>query len=62
MDWDEPRAQPKRTIAVGDDLTNASVEDLKARIEALRAEIVRTEAELTTKSARKSAADALFKR
>ncbi|MFZ4806678.1 MAG: DUF1192 domain-containing protein [Hyphomicrobiaceae bacterium] len=62
MDWDEARPRPARTITVGDDLTALSVEDLAARITALQAEIARTNDELATKAARKSAADALFRK
>jgi len=62
MDWDEARPRPVRAITVGDDLTALSVEDLTARVAALQAEIARTNAELETKAARKSAADALFRK
>ncbi len=62
MDWDEARPRPARTITVGDDLTALSVEELEARVAALQAEIVRSNAELATKAARKSAADALFRK
>ena len=61
MDWDEVRAKPQAVITVGADLTALSVEDLQARIAALRAEIERVTTELDAKRARASAADALFK-
>lgn len=42
------------------DLETLSVEDLKDRIDDLKAQITACEAELAKKSAHKSAADALF--
>lgn len=42
------------------DLERLSVEDLRERIDALKAEIAVCEAELAKKDAHKSAADALF--
>ena len=62
MDWDEARSRPAaQTITVGEDLATQSVDDLEQRIAVLEAEIARTRTELTTKRARKSAADALFR-
>ena len=43
------------------DLERMSVEDLKERIEALKAEIAACEAEIERKKAHKSAADDFFK-
>lgn len=58
----EPR--PVRGQALRDlqreDLDGYAVEDLEARAEILRNEIVRTEAAATSKRQRKSDADALF--
>ncbi|MBV9510105.1 MAG: DUF1192 domain-containing protein [Caulobacteraceae bacterium] len=45
-----------------EDLEPYGVEELSARIAALRAEIARTEAQLDRKQAGRAAADALFKR
>ena len=45
---------------IREDLDGYAVEDLEARAEALRAEILRTEAAVTTKRQKKSPADALF--
>jgi uncharacterized small protein (DUF1192 family) len=45
-----------------EDLEPYGVGDLKARIEELGAEIVRTQAQLERKQAGRAAADALFKR
>lgn len=61
MDWDDVRPRPKAVITVGEDLTTQSVAELEERVAALEAEIVRVRAELATKQARASAADALFK-
>lgn len=62
MDWDDTRQPPTLLLTVGDDLTTLSVEDLRARVAALEAEIRRTEAELASKEARRSAADAFFRK
>ena len=62
MDLDDFKPRPSRQVAVGDDLTALSVTDLEARVAMLKAEIQRTEAEIAVKSARKSAADALFRK
>ena len=61
MDWDEVRPKPQAQITVGADLTTLSVQELEARVAALKAEIVRVETELASKRARVTAADALFK-
>lgn len=58
---DEPRKKPK-PHEIGQDLALLSRAELNERIEMLRAEIVRLEAELEAKGASKSAADALFRR
>lgn len=58
---DEPR-KPKKAHEIGQDLSLLSVGDLRERIEALRGEIARLEAELSAKGASKQAADALFRR
>lgn len=60
MDWDE--SKPKPVIAVGDNLANLSVLDLRERIEALRAEIDRIEAAMTAKQSTQQAAEDVFKR
>ncbi len=43
-----------------EDLDGYSVEDLKARIETLQAEIARSQAAIDGKSSQRNAADALF--
>ena len=61
MDWDD-KPKPQRVITVGDDLSTMSIVELDQRVAALKAEIVRVEAERKAKSARNAAADQLFKR
>ncbi len=58
---EEPRRKP-RTHEIGQDLSLLSVDELTERIELLREEIRRLEAELQAKGATKSAAEALFRR
>lgn len=60
MDWDEPVNKASKTIAVGEDLSNLGVAELAVRIEALKAEIGRVEAELGKKKAQAEAASKLF--
>jgi uncharacterized small protein (DUF1192 family) len=47
--------------AVGDDLSELSVEELKVRIEAFESEIVRLKADIDLKQSTKLAADSFFK-
>ena len=56
--------KPKIKIAheIGQDLTLLSVEELGARVQLLRDEIQRIEADMTQKRASRSAADQFFKR
>ena len=62
MDWDEPRAKPGRTIAIGEDLSTHSVAELEAtQFEALSAEIERSRAQVAAKKAHSAAASAIFK-
>ncbi len=56
---DRPKKQPVHEI--GQDLSLLSVAELEARIESLRAEILRLEADRAGKQRSRSAADALFK-
>lgn len=63
MDWDE--LQPKKAakaVTLGESLETFSVAELEQRIEELRSEIGRVEAELHRKRAHEAAANALFKR
>jgi uncharacterized small protein (DUF1192 family) len=58
---DEPKKKA-RSHEIGQDLALLSVDELSERIAMLRDEIARLEAELKTKGATKSAAEALFRR
>jgi uncharacterized small protein (DUF1192 family) len=56
--------RPKKKIAheIGQDLTLLSVAELNARIELMREEITRLEADIKNKQVSRSAADQFFKR
>jgi uncharacterized small protein (DUF1192 family) len=56
--------RPKKKVAheIGQDLTLLSVEELGARIELMRGEIARLEADMSKKRASRSAADQFFKK
>lgn len=56
--------RPEKKIAheIGQDLTLLSVEELGARIELMRGEIARLEADSAKKRASRSAADQFFKK
>jgi uncharacterized small protein (DUF1192 family) len=55
--------RPKKKVAheIGQDLTLLSVQELNERIELMRAEIARLEADIARKRATRSAADQFFK-
>lgn len=62
MDWDDIRPKPAvKAAALGEDLSLYSIAELEFRIQALRAEIERVEAELAAKRRHEAAASALFK-
>lgn len=56
--------RPKKKIAheIGADLSLVSVEELRERVDLLKEEIARLEADIVRKQASKSAADSFFKR
>jgi uncharacterized small protein (DUF1192 family) len=56
--------KPKKKVVheMGQDLTLLSVEELGARVQLLRDEISRLEADMTQKRASRAAADQFFKR
>ena len=56
--------KPKKKIAheIGQDLTLLSVEELAGRVQLMRDEIARLEADITQKRAKRAAADQFFKR
>ena len=62
MVFDEPRQPARPQIVVGDDVSLHSLDELEARIEALRAEIARIESVLAEKRSSRSAAETVFKR
>lgn len=59
MDDELPAQKPG--IVVGSDLSTLSVDEIEARIAALKAEIRRLEAALAGKQASRAAADSVFK-
>ena len=56
--------RPKKKVAheIGQDLSLLSVEELGQRVQLMRDEIARLEADMAQKRAKRSAADAFFKR
>lgn len=58
---DDERPAPRPDPLVGHDVSRLSVDEIEARIAALRAEIARLEAALASKQASRAAADAAFK-
>jgi uncharacterized small protein (DUF1192 family) len=62
MSDDDDRPRKKVTHEIGQDLSLLSVDEMTARIELLRAEIARLEADSKTKQAKRSAAEQFFKR
>jgi len=56
--------KPKKKVAheIGQDLSLLSVEELAARVQLMRDEIARLEADITQKRAKRAAADQFFKR
>lgn len=56
--------RPKKKVAheIGQDLTLLSVDELAARVELMREEIARLEADMAGKRAKRAAADQFFKR
>ena len=56
--------KPKKKVAheIGQDLSLLSVDELAARVQLMRDEIARLEADMTQKRAKRAAADQFFKR
>ncbi len=56
--------KPKKKVAhdIGQDLSLLSVEELAARVQLMRDEIARLEADITQKRAKRAAANQFFKR
>jgi uncharacterized small protein (DUF1192 family) len=60
---EEEQVRPKKKAhELGEDLSLLSVDELKERVLALKAEIERLEASIRAKEATRSAADTFFKR
>jgi uncharacterized small protein (DUF1192 family) len=59
---EEPVRPKKKAHELGEDLALLSVEELKERVLALKAEIERLEAAVRSKQATRSAADTFFRR
>lgn len=58
---DDPFAPPvKKALSLQAELENASIGDIEARIERLRAEIVQCERAIAAKQAQRAAADSVF--
>lgn len=60
MEADEPRGKQVASL-VGGDLSALSIHELEARIETLRAEIIRVEAAIAAKKSSAAAANSVFK-
>lgn len=60
--FDEDAPRKKKIHEIGQDLSLLSVDELSGRIEQLKEEILRLEAERTAKGATRNAADALFRK
>ncbi|MET3794627.1 DUF1192 domain-containing protein [Aquamicrobium terrae] len=60
--FDDEPARKSGPHEIGQDLSKLSVDELRARIDTLRGEIARIEAELQAKGSTRSAAEALFRR
>ncbi len=58
---EDDRPQKKIAHEVGADLSTLSVDELRARVDLLKAEIVRIEAEAASKTSTRSAAESLFR-
>lgn len=60
--FDDEAVRPKRAHEIGQDLSLLSVDELEARVELLRAETRRLQAEIDAKGSSLKAAEALFRR
>jgi uncharacterized small protein (DUF1192 family) len=61
MDLEDLEPRPKIVHQIGENLSMLSVEDLQTRIETLKHEIARLEADMAAKQSSRAAADAVFK-
>jgi uncharacterized small protein (DUF1192 family) len=60
--FDEDKPVKKPSHEIGSDISLLSVDELKARIAILHAEIARLDAEITAKSSSRNVAESLFKK
>jgi uncharacterized small protein (DUF1192 family) len=60
-DDDDDKPKRKLTHEIGQELSTLSLDDLAERVELLKAEIRRLEAEILSKGASKSAAESIFR-
>mgnify|MGYP000939488904 FL=1 len=60
--FDDEPLRPKKVHEIGQDLSLLSVDELRERIEQLKAEVKRLESELANKSSSRLAAESLFRR
>lgn len=61
MDWDDVRPKPQARPILGEDLKAFSIADLRQRVIACEAEIVRLKDEITARQSHEAAASQLFK-
>ncbi|MDL2401174.1 DUF1192 domain-containing protein [Rhizobium mayense] len=59
--FDDDRPKKPSAHEIGSDLSLLSVDELKARIALMQAEIARLEAEIATKASGRKAAESLFR-
>jgi uncharacterized small protein (DUF1192 family) len=62
IDPDDDRPKKKILHEIGQDLSLLSISELTSRVELLKDEIARLEAEMNRKQATRSAADSFFKK
>jgi len=60
--FDDEPLKPKKVHEIGQDLSLLSVDELRERIEQLKAEVRRLEVELVSKGSSRLAAESLFRR
>lgn len=60
--FEEDLPRRRRVHEIGQDLSAISVDELRERVVQLRDEIARIEAEIASKGATRTAADAIFRR
>lgn len=58
---EEPRRKPARSHEIGQELALLSITELEERVAALKSEILRLEAEITSKGSSRNAAEKLFR-